>query len=79
MKTTIDLDRDLLAEAKSRAAARGLSLKAFVEDALRACMLLKPARHPRFCMRFPVVEDTAPPAVDPADRSRLYDLMEGRS
>ncbi len=78
MKTTIDLDRDLLAEAKSRAAARGLSLKAYVEEALRACMIPPPSRSPRFRMRFPVVEDTSPPAVDPADRSRLYDMMEGR-
>jgi hypothetical protein len=79
MKTTIDIDTELLVEAKSRAAARGLSLKAFIEEALRARMLPRPEKRSRYRMRFPVVEDAAPAAADPADRDRLYDLMEGRS
>jgi len=35
MRTTIDINDRLLAEAKSHAARRGLSLKALVEEALR--------------------------------------------
>jgi hypothetical protein len=35
MRTTLDINDPLLAEAKSVAAQRGLSLKALVEEALR--------------------------------------------
>lgn len=35
MRTTLDINDPLLAEAKSLAAQRGLSLKALVEEALR--------------------------------------------
>ncbi len=35
MRTTLDINDHLLAEAKSQAALRGISLKALVEDALR--------------------------------------------
>lgn len=35
MRTTLDISDPLLAEAKSLAAQRGLSLKALVEEALR--------------------------------------------
>jgi hypothetical protein len=79
MKTTLDMDDDLLAQAKKRAAARGMTLKAFVEEALRARMLPRSSKKRRFRMKLPVVEDTAPPAVDIADRDRLYDFMEGRT
>jgi hypothetical protein len=38
MRTTIAVDDNVLAEAKRRARERGLSLGAFVEDALRAML-----------------------------------------
>jgi len=79
MKTTLDLDDALLAEAKSRAAAAGTTLKAYVEGALRSRMLPRPTEHARFVLQLPVVEGTRPPAVDVADRRELYDFMEGRS
>ncbi len=79
MKTTLDIDDDLLSSAKRRAAAAGMSLKAFVEEALRARLLASPARAPRFTLDLPMVVGGAPPAVDPADRDSLYDFMEGRA
>jgi len=78
MKTTMELDDALLAEVKRRAALEGVTMKAFVEQALRARVLPKPSRRRRFCLRLPIVEGTAPPAVDVNDRRSLYDFMEER-
>lgn len=78
MKTTLDLEDRLLAQAKRRAAARGMTLKAYVEEALRARMLPRPANHEPYHLDLPVIEDVEPPAVDVANRDELYDLMEGR-
>lgn len=77
MKTTLDLDDRLLTEAKQKAAAAGTSLKAYVEDALRARLLPPPERKAaRFRLRLPVVEGTAPPAVEVMDRRALFDFLE---
>jgi hypothetical protein len=79
MKTTLDLNDELLRRAKERAAAAGISLRTFVEDALRARML--PPAHDRapFKLTLPVVTGRKPPAVDIADRDALYDLMGSTS
>ena len=42
MRTTLALDDNVLAEAKRRARARGLSLGEFVEDALRVVLARTP-------------------------------------
>jgi Arc/MetJ family transcription regulator len=76
MKTTIDLDDDLLRLAKQRAAAAGMPLRAFVEDALRARLLPRARGRRTFTLDLPIIEGSAPPAVDVADRNALYDLME---
>ncbi len=77
MKTTLDLDDALLTEAKTRAAAAGTSLKSYVEDALRARLLprLSGEQEP-FRLKLPIVEGTAPPAVEVMDRRALYDLLD---
>jgi hypothetical protein len=47
MRTTIAVDDNVLAEAKRRARARGMSLGEFVEDALRAAITrARPADRP---------------------------------
>jgi len=76
MKTTLELDDELLRLAKQRAAAQGVPLRAYVEDALRARMLPGPERSRRFKLKVPTVCGRSPPAVDIADRDALYDLME---
>lgn len=77
MKTTIDLDDDLLRRAKQDAAAAGISLKTWLEETLRARLLPRPeTRQPTFSLELPQVSGTAAPAVDVADRNALYDLME---
>ncbi len=75
MKTTLDLDDVLLMEAKRRASLSGCTLKAFVEEALRARLLPRPEAVPPFKLKLPVVDGSAPPAVDVADRRTLYDFM----
>ena len=76
MKTTLDLDDDLLRRAKQRAAMAGVPLRVFVEDALRARLLPRARRKGKFEIDLPVVAGEKPPAVDIADRNALYDLME---
>ncbi len=77
-KTTLNLDRELLREAKRRAAGRGTTLTEVVEEALRAALSpSEPERRYRF--RYVVVDGGGPPLVDVADRDALCDLMEGRS
>jgi hypothetical protein len=78
MKTTIELDDALAAQVKQRAAREGVTMRAFVEQALRARLLPQPRGRKRFRLELPIVEGTAPPAVDISDRRSLYDLMEGR-
>ena len=77
-KTTLNLDGQLLREAKERAAQEGTTLTQVVEDALRAALTESPAEHP-YTFRFTVVDGGGPPLVDVADRDALYDLMEGRA
>lgn len=77
MKTTLDLDDALLREAKRRAATAGTSLKAYVEDALRARLLPRPATERKpFRLKVPIIEGSAPPAVDVMDRRALYDVLD---
>jgi hypothetical protein len=77
-KTTLNLDRDLLREAKKRAAEQGTTLTELVEEALRAALAPR-RRTSGFKLRLPTVKGGGPPLVDVADRDALYDLMEGRS
>lgn len=76
VKTTVDLDDELLRLAKRRAAEAGVPLRVFIEDALRARLVPRPDRLAKFKLDLPVVAGTVPPAVDIADRNALYDLME---
>lgn len=79
MKTTIEIDDRLLARAKRHAAARGVTLRTVVEEALRARLMPRPeARTPPYRFTPPTVRGTQPPAVDAADRTRLYDLLDDR-
>ncbi len=74
MKTTLNLDQELLRRAKERAAERGTTLTAVIEDALRAG-LSAPRQRQDFRLRFPTVAGRHAPAVDPGDRDALHDRM----
>jgi hypothetical protein len=76
MKTTLNLDDELIRRGKRLAAERGTTLTALVEAALRA-ELAGPAKRPPFVLHLPTVRGDRLPSADPADRDALYDLMEG--
>ena len=77
MKTTLNLDDELLREAKRRAAEEGITLTRLFEDALRTALTDEPPAEP-YRFEIPIADGGGPPRVDVADRDALYDLMEGR-
>ena len=78
MRTTLDLDDALLMEAKRRAAAKGTTLTAFVEQALAAALAGRDEMGPRYRLAWKTHRGSAPPAVDVSDCVRLLDAMDGR-
>jgi hypothetical protein len=79
MKTTLNLDDRLLTRAKRLAASEGVTLTAFVEDALRVRVAARPRATREFRLKLPTVRGDRPPAVDVADRQTLLDLLNERS
>ncbi len=77
MKTTMNLDGELLREAKKRAAEQGITLTRLFEEALRDKLTEESPSEP-YVFAFPTV-DGGPPMVDVADRDALYDLLDGRA
>ena len=76
MRTTINIDDDLLAEARQVAARTGRSLTAVVEDALRESLHRRhlPARR---AVELPTFgEGGVQPGVDLDDSAALLDLMD---
>jgi hypothetical protein len=78
VKTTLNLDEGLVRQAKRVALERGVTLTQVVEEALAAAVEPKARTRP-FRLEWRSVRGHRAPAVDPADRHALYDLMEGRS
>ncbi len=74
MRTTLNLDDEVLLAAKQRAASESSTLTRVIEQALRdylAPVAAKPYRWE------PLVVDAGPhPGADLSDRDRLYDLMD---
>lgn len=76
MRTTLDINDRLLAEAKSLAARRGLSLKALVEEALRERLHARGDRR-RAAVALPTYSgDGLQPGVDLTDGAALLELMD---
>lgn len=74
MKTTLNIDPELVRRAKERAVERGITLTAVIEDALRSG-LSAPEQPTGFRLDFRIVAGRRPPFVDPADRDALYERM----
>jgi hypothetical protein len=76
MRTTINIDDNLLAEAKQVAARTGRSLTAIVEDALRESLHRRPLSARR-AVELPMFgEGGVQPGVDLDDSAALFDLMD---
>jgi plasmid stability protein len=76
MRTTINIDDDLLAEAKQVAARTGRSLTAVVEDALRESLHRRHQPVRRTVELTVFGEGGVQPGVDLDDSSALLELME---
>ena len=77
MRTTIQLDDQLLREAKQRAAQTGRTLKAVIEDALREALARPDASPPQSRVRLRTYRGRGvQPGVDLDDTASLLDLME---
>jgi len=53
-------------------------MTAIVEESLRAALAVRPGVKRRAAWKWITVKGRLEPALDVADRGRLYDLMEGR-
>ena len=77
MRTTIDLNDELLRKAKRQAAKERTTLRDLVERALRT-QLERPVRHARYRLRWRTERGQLQAGVKLDDRDALFDLMEGR-
>jgi hypothetical protein len=77
MRTTIRLDSHLLAEARKVAAARGRTLTAVIEDALRESLTRQAAQPKHSKLKLPTFRGKGLlPGVDLDHSAALLDLME---
>lgn len=79
MRTTLDIDDELLKDAKKLAAERGTTLTAVMEDALRIVVRRAAEPKPRRRVRLPtfgVPGEGFPPGVDISDNAALRELMD---
>lgn len=79
MRTTLNLDDELMRQTKQRAIERGLTLTALIEEALREHLRREsePA-HAAWRLRLVTAGGAPRPGVDLDDRDALYERMEGR-
>lgn len=77
MRTTLDLDDELLRRAKMRAVERGQTLTAFMEDALREVLDRRASIAAQQVAQLPTYSGGGlQPGVDLDDSSALLDVME---
>ncbi len=77
MRTTVDLNDELLRQAKQRAARENITLRQLLETALRAHLGRQgPGRAYR--LRWRTEKGRLQPGVRLEDRDALFDLMEER-
>ena len=76
MKTTLNLNDQLLRQAKFSAHEQGITLTRFVEEAIWAQLM--PSTKPKTQYQFvpPVVRGLRPPAVDVSDREALNEFLD---
>jgi hypothetical protein len=78
MRTTLDLDPELLRAARRRAAEQGTTLTAVVEQALAAALAPRPSGQKGYRLRWKTHRGRLMPGIDVADRDSLFDAMDGR-
>ena len=76
MKTTLNLNDQILRRAKRSAARDGTTLTRCVEDALRAKLMEDDRHKPAFKLKPTTVRGQESPNVEVSDREALYDVMD---
>lgn len=77
MRTTINVDDQLLIQAKARAAASGVTLGQVIEDALRESLICRENVEHRGRVRMITMRGTGTrPGVDLDDSQSLLEIME---
>jgi hypothetical protein len=76
MRTTIDINDELMRQAKKKAADDGVPLRDVVEDALRRYLSEKPGAS-GYKLKWTTEKGELMPGVDLDDRDSLFDLMDG--
>lgn len=77
MRTTIDLNDELMRRIKRLAADQGVTFREIVEGALRGLLERKPSRK-TYRLRWRSEKGHLQPGVRIDDRESLFDLMDGR-
>jgi hypothetical protein len=78
MRTTLDLDDELLDAARRRARDSGITLTRLIEQALAAVLATRSQPGAPFRLEWKTHRGRLLPGVDLADRDSLYDAMDGR-
>ena len=78
MRTTLNLDDDLIQAVKRKAAETGRTMTEVIEGCLRESLQRQPASGPAYRLRMVTVKGRRRPGVDLTDRDALYEAMEGR-
>ncbi len=78
MRTTLNIDDNLMRRVRARAAVTGRTLTEVVEQALRQAVAGDPPERSDYRLRLVTVRGRLRRGVDLADRDALYDRMEGR-
>ncbi len=78
MKITLNIDDQILVQARETAIREGITLAAFIENAIKL-RLLATDPPPPYKYQPTVVEGSSPPNVDITKRGELYDAIEDSS
>ncbi len=76
MKITLNLNDQILGQARDLAARDGITLTRLVEDALRERLAIAQHSRDRFRMQLKTIKGDQPPNVDIDNRDALYDVMD---
>ena len=76
MRTTLNIEDELMKRVKKRAAETGTTITEVVEEALRAAVAGQTPRPTRFSLRWNPVSGRTRTGIDLADRDSLYQAME---
>ena len=76
MKTTLNLNDQVLRRSKEYASRHGITLTAFVEGALRAKLVAPTRQEKPFKLVLKTVRGSSPPNVDISDRDAIQDMID---